>query len=129
MLQVLQKYYDIENEDIWRLATGLGAGLSRQGEVCGALLGGTAACGLILGRQRQAGHDDRFELRNDVYAKVQELSRRFRERFGAIECGELTGCDFNTPEGQSTYKEKSLLGSLCVPVVQFVVETVPALCE
>ena len=128
MLQVLQRYYGIENEDVWRLATGLGAGLSRQGQVCGALLGGAAACGLILGRQRQAGHEQRYDRRNDVYAKVQELSRRVGEQFGTIQCGELTGCDFKTPAGQQTYKEKGLLGGLCIPLVHFVVDTVPELC-
>ena len=128
MLQVLQRYYGIENEDVWRLATGLGAGLSRQGEVCGALLGGAAACGLILGRQRQAGHEQRYDLRNDVYAKVQELSRRFRERFSALECGELTGCDLQTPAGQQTFRERGLLRGLCLPTVHFVVEAVPDLC-
>jgi C_GCAxxG_C_C family probable redox protein len=126
-LQVLQAHYGIENEDLWRLATGLGAGIGRQGYVCGALTGGSVACGLVLGRLGNSTREDRYTLRDDTYAKVQELTRRFRERFGSIICGELTGCDFLTAEGQRRFKEQGVLQSTCLPAVRLVVETVAEL--
>jgi C_GCAxxG_C_C family probable redox protein len=126
---VLQAHYGIENEDLWRLATGLGAGLGRQGHVCGAVTGGTIACGLILGHERQATKDNRFALRDDTYARVRELTCRFAERFGSIQCRELTGCDFLTPEGQKAFKERGVLQSTCMPAIRLVIQTVPELCR
>ena len=126
---MLQAHYGIENDDLWRLATGLGAGLSRQGHVCGAVTGGIIACGLIIGRQRNSTKDDRYALRDETYAKGRELTRRFEERFGGIQCRTLTDCDFLTPEGQASFKERGLLQSVCLPAVRMVIETVPELCR
>ena len=64
--QVVQAYYGIEDENLWRLATGLGAGISRRGSVCGALTGGAAAFGLVSGHRRRSGHDDRVPNRDDT---------------------------------------------------------------
>ncbi len=127
-MQVLQAHYALENEDLWRLATGLGAGIGHQGYVCGALTGGSIACGLVLGRLRNSSKEDRYALRDETYAKVQELTRRFRERFGSVVCRELTGCDFLTPEGQRRFKAEGVLQSTCLPAVRLVVEAVPELC-
>lgn len=126
---MLQAYYGIENEDFWRMATGLGAGMSRRGRVCGALTGAIIACGLAVGRRRGSTHADRVGLREETYAKVQELSRRFEERFGTVECLAMTGCDFNTPEGRRRFSETRQMEVTCRPAVQLVVESVPALCD
>lgn len=125
---MLQAYYGIENEDLWRLATGLGAGMSRRQTVCGALTGGIIACGLILGRKRAAAHADRIPLRDETYARVQALTRRFEERFGSVECRYMVGCDFNTSDGRQRFKETDGLKQICEPAVTLVVETVPELC-
>ena len=112
---------------MWRLATGLGAGMSRRQTVCGALAGGVLACGLIIGRERHSGPDDRVPLQEQTYAKVQALMRRFEERFGAIECRTMTGCDFGTPEGRQAFKDTQQIERTCKPAVRLVVETIPRL--
>lgn len=124
MLQVLQAYHGIENEDLWRVATGVGAGISRQGLVCGALTGGALACGLIIGRQRYPNRDDRTALRDETYAKVQELTRRFQERFGTVECRTMIGCDLSTAEGRQAFQDTHQMELTCRPAVRLVLETV-----
>jgi C_GCAxxG_C_C family probable redox protein len=119
---VLQAYYRVEGESLWQMATGLGSGMARRGFVCGALTGGVLACGLVVGSRRDQSRDDVRGLREETYSKVQELSRRFEERFGAVDCLAMTGCDFLTPEGQASFKERQLLAGVCRPAVGFVVE-------
>ena len=57
----------------------LGGGLGRLRETCGAVSGGAVALGLLFEGMGKA----------EMYALVQELARRFRERNGSINCGAL----------------------------------------
>ena len=110
------------------MATGLGAGVSRQGLLCGALTGGVLACGMVAGSRRRNSRDDLRGLREESYSRVQELTGRFEARFGAVGCGVMTGCDFLTPEGQARFKEEQLLDNVCRPAVRFAVESVIDMC-
>lgn len=103
--------------------------MGRQGHVCGAVTGGVSACGLIIGRLRNSTKDDRFALRDQTYARIQELTCLFEERFGSIECRALTGCNFLTPEGQRAFKDRGLLQSTCLPAIRLVIQTVPEICQ
>lgn len=119
---MLQTYYGLESESLWQMATGLGAGVSRQGFLCGALTGGVLACGLVVGSRREAAREDVRGLREESYAKVQELTRRFEERIGAVDCLAMTRCDFRTAAGQARFKSEQLLDGVCRPAVSVVVE-------
>ncbi len=123
-MQVLQAYHGVEDEKLWQLATGLGSGMSRRGFVCGALTGGILAAGMVTSLQRGSTREDRKGLREETYSRVQDLARRFEARFGTVNCSDMTGCDFLTPEGQADFKAKGLMDSVCRPAVRFVVETV-----
>lgn len=43
------------------------------------------------------------------YALVQELMKRFEERFDSTNCRALLGCDLGTEEGQETFKANHLI--------------------
>ena len=43
------------------------------------------------------------------YALVQELMKRFEERFGSTNCQVLLGCNLGTEEGQETFKASHLI--------------------
>lgn len=92
-------YGGVDSELVPKVATAFGGGLSRTKLVCGALTGAAMALSAVYGRNKAS--DDRIVL----MSKVQELVAWFRGEFGCDGCYELTGLDFNTPEGQQKYKE------------------------
>lgn len=128
-MQVLQAYYGIEDQGLWQLAAGLGAGIGRRGFVCGAVTGGALACALITGKQRGSTREDRIGLREESYSKIQQMTRRFEEKFGTLNCRDITKIDFMTPEGRAAFKENQIMEKVCYPVVRLVVETVIEVCD
>jgi C_GCAxxG_C_C family probable redox protein len=94
-----------------RVAACFGAGIGRLGSTCGAVAGACMVLGLRHGHlmaQGPAGRDQ-------VYGRVQEFTRRFRERFGGLGCAALTGCDMTTPEGRQSFAERGLHAGLLKP--------------
>jgi C_GCAxxG_C_C family probable redox protein len=109
----------LDRETALKVATGLGAGMGRRGEVCGALTGGILVLGLKYGRGSQ---QDRSAT-EDTYQKTLDLMARFEQRHGSCFCRVLLdGCDLRTPEGQRFFKTHDLLHKTCVGCVQTVVE-------
>ena len=101
-----------------KIACGLGAGMGRKGEVCGAVTGGILVLGLRYGR---GIHDDRTAMET-TYAKTQELMNRFSSRHGSCICRQLlNGCDLMTDDGQRLFKEHDYLNKVCVNCVRSVV--------
>jgi C_GCAxxG_C_C family probable redox protein len=102
-----------------KLSTGLGGGIGRRGELCGALGGGILALGLKYGR----GVNDEKPVTAAMYAKVQELVSEFQKCKGAVHCRKLLGgCDLNTPEGQADYRARDLLHQNCLGCVELSAE-------
>ena len=109
----------LDGETALKVATGLGAGIGRRGEVCGALTGGILVLGLKYGR---GGQQDRSAT-EETYQKTLELMARFEKRHGSCLCRVLLDdCDLRTAEGQRFFKEHDLLHKTCVGCVQTVVE-------
>ena len=109
----------LDGEMSLKVATGLGAGMGRRGEVCGALTGGILALGLKYGR---GARQDRSAT-EATYQKTQELMARFEKRHGSCLCRVLLeGCDLKTAEGEQFFKEHDLLHKTCVGCVRSVVE-------
>ena len=109
----------LDGETALKVTTGLGAGMGRRGEVCGALTGGILVLGLKHGR---GGQQDRSAT-EDTYQKTLELMARFEQRHRSCFCRVLLdGCDLQTAEGQRLFKEHDLLHKTCVKCVETVVE-------
>lgn len=109
----------LDAETALKVATGLGAGLGRRGETCGAVTGGILALGLKYGR---GGQQDRSATEG-AYQKTQELMAAFERAHGSCSCRTLLGgCDLQTPQGQQQFKEQDLLHKTCAKCVQTVAE-------
>jgi C_GCAxxG_C_C family probable redox protein len=93
----------IESDLLPRIATGFCSGLARTGGICGALTGAIMGLNLLTGR------DDPGAPTEENYTLVNELIDQFVEKFGAINCQELTGVHLGTPEGQTEFREKNQL--------------------
>ena len=72
-----------------RLASGLGGGVARQREVCGAVLAISMAAGLLRGYDAA----DAYEEKIDTYAMIQQLCGDFKKIHGSIICRELLGLE------------------------------------
>ena len=92
----------LESGLIPKLATGFCAGIARTGGMCGAVSGAVMAIGLVMGRSHQK------QPVNECFMKIQELIKIFNDRFGSINCRELTGCDLGMEEGQQYFKENNV---------------------
>jgi C_GCAxxG_C_C family probable redox protein len=109
----------LDGDTALKLATGLGAGMGRRGEVCGAVTGGILALGLKYGR----GDGQDRAATEETYRKTLELMARFEEKHGSCLCRVLLeGCDLRTEDGQRRFRERDLLHKTCVRCVETVAE-------
>jgi C_GCAxxG_C_C family probable redox protein len=104
VLLAVCKGTDWDCECIPRIATGLGGGFGRQGEVCGALTGGVLVMGLVHGRERA----EETEAKEAATAKAAEFVQRFAEVNGALRCHDLIGLDIGSEEGLEEYHAQNL---------------------
>ena len=70
--------FGMDPDTAMKVSAGLGGGVGRMREVCGAVTGATLALGLKYGPDKAA-----------VYPHVQELCARFKAECGSIVCREL----------------------------------------
>jgi C_GCAxxG_C_C family probable redox protein len=91
-----------------RLAMPFGAGMGRQGEVCGAVTGALMAIGLLSG---SAVIDK--EAKERTYRLTLELLARFQADQGALRCRDLLGCDLTQPEGRAKAQDDGLFDLQC----------------
>jgi len=118
VLYAFREEGDLSAETALKIACGLGAGMARKEEVCGAVTGGI----LVLGMRHGRGSKDDRSAQERTYAKTRELMDRFSEKHGTVICRKLlNGCELTTEEGQKYFKENDLLNKLCVPCVQSIV--------
>ncbi len=126
-LQALQSYYSLEDKQLWRTATGLGAGMGRQGLTCGAVTGACLAVGLVTSQTKDIR--DIVGLKEETYARVLELIHRFEAQFATTSCRVMTGCDLRTPQGQADSKTNLISDRVCIPAVRLAVESVVDICN
>ena len=109
----------LDNDLALRIATGLGAGMGRTGEVCGAVTGGI----LVLGLRHGRGAADGRPATEHTYLKTVELMERFAARHGSWVCRDLLrGYDLKTEEGRRHAKAEDTMGRICRPCVHSVIE-------
>jgi C_GCAxxG_C_C family probable redox protein len=118
VLYAFREEGDLSEETALKIACGLGAGMARKEEVCGAVTGGILVLGMLHGR----GSKDDRSAQEQTYAKTRELMDQFSEKHVTVICRKLlNGCDLTTEEGQNFFKENDLLNKLCIPCVQSIV--------
>lgn len=102
VLQAVVESRGIQSDLIPKIATGLCAGVSRTGGICGAVSGGVLAISVITGRNNAT------ESREDNHRLVRRFLAECEAQFGSTNCEKLLGCRLDTPEGQQFFKEHNL---------------------
>ena len=101
--------YGIDKETALKLSSSFGGGIGRMRQTCGV------ACGMFMLAGMEQGTTDPkdHEAKADTYKLVQDLAAAFKEKNGAINCGELLGLTPNsavssTPEARTDqyYKKR-----------------------
>jgi len=109
-----------------KMACGLGAGMGRKEEVCGAVTGGI----LVIGAEYGRGEGDDRSATELTYKKTRELMDRFEKKHGTFICRKLLhGCELTTEEGQKHFKESNLSNTICQPCIRSVMEILDSLME
>jgi C_GCAxxG_C_C family probable redox protein len=98
-----------------KIACGLGAGMGRKEEVCGAVTAGILVLGMLHGR----GSKDKQKCTELTYKKTRQLMDLFAEKHGSYICRQLLdGCDLTTKEGHSRFTKKDMRNAVCKCCVQ-----------
>jgi C_GCAxxG_C_C family probable redox protein len=110
---------NLDEEIALKMTTGLGAGMGRKVEICGAVTGGI----LVLGFRHGRGSKDDPSVSEKTYDKTRELMDRFTAKHGTYNCRQLlNGCDLATEEGKLRFKEENLRNETCLKCVESVAE-------
>ena len=109
--------FGLDAETALKISCGLGAGMGRMGETCGAVSAAYLLIGLKHGRVRL----DDYEAKPKTYALVREFAERFTARNNSTRCAELLGLDLLTA-GQDTAAER--FKAVCPKLVRDAAEIV-----
>ena len=109
----------ISDDMALKISCGLGGGMGRNQEVCGAVTGGI----LVLGLRHGRGINEEKSATTVTYQKTREFMSRFAERNGSYICRELLDdCDLTTEAGQQEFKDRDMKNRICKVCVQSAVE-------
>lgn len=100
VLMALAKPLGVDSELIPKIGTAIGAGVSLNGLLCGSISSIMILIGAKYGRTSPDQSPKPVWDMADIYLAA------FRERFGAVNCRELTRLDVKTPGGLKEYFEK-----------------------
>ena len=81
--------FGIDKDTALKISAGLGGGVGRMREVCGAVSGGA----MVIGSIASAADGKDAEGKQKNYELVREFAKRFTDENGSIVCRELLGLD------------------------------------
>ena len=95
-------------------AAGFGGGISRRGEMCGALTGAVMAIGILQGQK----YTEPGEHRKYTYESVGELIEKFKAIHGSPICNDLVGFDVSDPDARKKGNEEGVFKNICPKFVE-----------
>jgi len=115
ILLALKDRLGVGSDVIPRIGTGIGAGVSLNGLLCGSVSSVAIAIGMKYGRTSSEQNP------KPVWDMVDKYVAEFKDRFGALDCRQLTGLNLKTEEGLKGYYAK-VHDYACVERMKFAVE-------
>ena len=117
VLSVFAPKLGMDRETAMKVSCGLGAGIGRSGNLCGAVTGGMLVLGLKFGMVDSASQEDKEKTYNEVVG----LLDRIKAMHGTANCNELLGVDIGTPEGFQKVQDQEDSEKVCSQIVGDVV--------
>lgn len=115
VLLALTEYLGICSELIPKIGTAIGAGVGLNGLLCGSVSSVAMVIGIKYGRNRAE------ENPQATWNLIDEYVASFKDKFGAVNCRQLTGLDLKTPEGLKEYYSR-VHDHECTKRLRFAVE-------
>jgi len=137
VLCALQTHLGLESSAVIKAATALGGGVGRTGEVCGALLGGLMAIGLVYASDRldDARTSPAYQ---ETTTRAMKLTDRFRKEFGGLRCRDVhrglfgRHYDLRNPEDVQEFRKSDYTKCedvVCRNAARLAAEVILELCE
>ncbi|MDD1707223.1 MAG: C-GCAxxG-C-C family protein [Methanoregulaceae archaeon] len=104
----------LDSETAKKIACGFGAGVSKTGNICGAISGAILVIGLKYGKT----HIGDNEATDKTRALVRECIREFIHRNGSVSCTELLGYNLNIPDEYQQASKEGLFKTSCPEYVR-----------
>ena len=98
------KKLGFDEKDARKISAPFGGGMF-DGERCGSATGALMALGLEYGHSSAEDKEKEAVLTE----KRIEFNKRFREEFGSLNCADILGANFGTPEGYNKIMDENLL--------------------
>jgi len=111
----------VDRDLAFRIAAGLGGGVARTGQTCGAITGAIMAIGLA---QRNVSPEENRTEKDKTCETGRRFMGQFAERTGYTLCRDLLGCDISTPAGFEHARQNDLFQTRCRQLVRDAVEIV-----
>lgn len=108
----------LDPETAKKLSCGFGAGISKTGNICGAVSGAILTISLKYGKSKVGDEAATEKTR----ALVREFIREFTARHGSINCTALLGYNLNNPEEFEKARDEKLFVTKCPELVRDAVE-------
>jgi len=102
------RYFGLDTEVAFKIATPFGGGFGHMGEACGAVSGALMALGLAKGNAVV----DR-EKKYVCYHMAADFQNRFKAEHGSVLCPKLLGLDIGDPEQLQQARDHNLFAELC----------------
>ncbi|QRN82088.1 C_GCAxxG_C_C family protein [Chloroflexota bacterium] len=102
------KYYGMDQDLAFKIATPFGGGFGHMGEACGAVSGALMALGLAKGNAVV----DR-EKKHACYHLAAEFQQRFKAEHGSVLCPKLLGLDIGDPDQLQEARDRNLFAEVC----------------
>jgi C_GCAxxG_C_C family probable redox protein len=96
-----------------KIACGFGAGISKTGNICGAVSGAIMVIGLKYGKTKQGDDADTEKTR----AMVRTFMHEFTRLHGSVCCTELLGYNLGKPDEYEKARDSRLFVTKCPELV------------
>ena len=120
VLSTYCEQFGLDRETALRVACGLGGGMGRLQETCGAVSGAYLVIGLKYGQSAKGD----AAVKEKTYALVQEFARRFEEKNKSTNCRVLLGADLIGGDRQTASER---VKRICPQMVQDAAEILESL--
>ena len=108
ILTVFGEQFGMDGETAKMLGRPWGGGMGHLAETCGYLTGA-----ILVLAQAYNYNNDEGRAREEVFAAVRDLLKKFEKRRGATRCKELLGADIRTDEGLRKIRQQQLVQKIC----------------